>query len=92
MRMIGWTTALLTAGLLGPGTALAQNANIYNGKQHQPSAGDVQQQEQTSGVASPQQQQSTTNEVEQLNRQVQQNAQTPTGTAAGCSPNQKACP
>jgi hypothetical protein len=95
MRMIGWTAALLAASLatvLTQTPAQAQNANIYDGKDHQPDAAVVQQQEQAAGVATPQQQQSLTNEIEQLNRQVLQNAQTPTGAAAGCSPSQQVCP
>jgi TolA-binding protein len=71
----------------------AQNANIYNGLEHQPAAGATAQQEQAAGIAPPQQQQQQqANTIEQLNSQLQQIARTPLAARAGCSADGKVCP
>lgn len=91
-----WTlasvAALIAGAALAQGTP-SQNGNIYNGFQHEPNPGATWQEEQAAGIGpSQQQQQQTLTTLEQLGKQIEQQAKTPLGTAAGCSANQKACP
>ncbi len=89
IRGIAWALLAALAMPVVPAQAQdtpARNGNVYNGTAHEPSPAAGNQ-----GL-SPQQQQQQNAVIEQLDRQVQKNAQTPTGTAAGCSASQKACP
>lgn len=71
----------------------ARNGNVFDSTAHEPNAGATTAQERASGVApTQQQQQSESNQVEQLDRQIEQRAQQPTGAAAGCSSDGKDCP
>ncbi len=102
IRGIGW--ALLATLALPTASVLAQtqtqtpdvptrNGNVYNGTAHEPNPSATTQQEQSTGVAlSPQQQQQQTGTLEQLDKQIQQRAGMPLGTAAGCTADQQRCP
>jgi hypothetical protein len=92
--VMAWRVAMVV--LLAAPAALAQGlpaqeGNIYNGREHQPVAGATNQAEQAAGVATPGAQQQQTSAVESLNAQVQQNAATGTGPAAGCTADKTKC-
>ncbi len=70
----------------------AQNGNVYNGTAHEPNAGAVQSQERAAGVApAPARQKQLNNTVEQLDKQVQTNAQGAEAKAAACAKDPSNC-
>lgn len=72
--------------------ASAQNANVYNGTAHEPNPAAVQSQEKAAGVSpAPAQQKQLDDSVEQLDKQVQRNAQDAGAKAAACAKNPSNC-
>ena len=70
----------------------AQNGNVYDGTSHQPSAAGVHSQEKAAGIAPPPaQQKQLDNNVEQLDKQVQKNAQDAGAKAAACAKDPSNC-